>query len=187
MKVLEMPSPDTAENMWPAEDLMIDRYRQLFDTDFGRMQALARLLGADDPEDIAQEAFVRLHGKLAGLRDTESARAYLHSIVVNLTRSRIRHLMTARRLNTSRGLHLVRDQPSAESVVVNRGENNAIVAALQHLPRRQREAIVLRFWLDLQYTDVAKTLGVSDGAAKSFVSRGLAALRTAVAQIGEDR
>jgi len=178
MKVLEMP---------PAEDLMVDRYRQLFDQEFSRMQSLARLLGADDPENVAQEAFVRLHGKLDGLHGTDSARAYLHSIVVNLTRSRIRHLMTARRLNDGKGLHLVRDHPSAEAVVLGRAEHTAIITALQQLPRRQREAIVLRFWLDLQFDDVARTLGVSVGAAKSFVSRGLAALRAALGRNGEDR
>lgn len=166
---------------------MVDRYRQLFDQEFSRMQSLARLLGADDPENVAQEAFVRLHGKLDGLHGTDSARAYLHSIVVNLTRSRIRHLMTARRLNDGKGLHLVRDHPSAEAVVLGRAEHTAIITALQQLPRRQREAIVLRFWLDLQFDDVARTLGVSVGAAKSFVSRGLAALRAALGRNGEDR
>ena len=52
-----------------------------------------------------------------------------------------------------------------------------VIAALLTLPRRQREVLVLRFWLDLTEAQVAATLGCSVGTVKSQASRGLAKLR----------
>lgn len=66
-------------------------YAELFAGQFARMVRLAALLGADDPEDVAQEAFVRLHNRKRALRDPHAAAAYLRTTVVNLSRSRLRH------------------------------------------------------------------------------------------------
>lgn len=57
------------------------------------------------------------------------------------------------------------------------GDRAAIVAALAALPRRQREVVVLRFWLDLTEVQVAAILGCSVGTVKSQASRALAKLR----------
>lgn len=51
-----------------------------------------------------------------------------------------------------------------------------MITALAGLPSRRREAIVLRFWLDLPEREIAATMGISPGTVKSHVSRGLAAL-----------
>ncbi len=50
------------------------------------------------------------------------------------------------------------------------------------LPRRQREALVLRYWLDLPFAEVAEVMGVRPGTAKSQVSRGLSALAIALGE-----
>lgn len=57
-----------------------------------------------------------------------------------------------------------------------------LVSALQALPRRERECVVLRHYLDLSEKDAAATLGVSTGTVKSSTSRGLAALRAALTE-----
>ena len=69
----------------------------LFDDCFEPMKRLAFLLGADDPENIAQEAFVRLHDRWARLESADKALPYLRRTVVNLSRSRLRHLRVVRR------------------------------------------------------------------------------------------
>jgi RNA polymerase sigma factor (sigma-70 family) len=51
-----------------------------------------------------------------------------------------------------------------------------VLAALRRLPDRQREALVLRFYLDLTETEIAAAMGVSPGTVKSTTARGLAAL-----------
>jgi RNA polymerase sigma factor (sigma-70 family) len=55
-----------------------------------------------------------------------------------------------------------------------------VIAALAKLPARRREAIVLRFWLDLPEREIAQIMGTSLGTVKSQLSRGLAALTAAM-------
>jgi len=148
-------------------------YRDLFHAHFAAMVRLAAMLGADDPEDVAQEAFVRLHGRRRALRDPHAAIGYLRATVVNLTRSRLRHLAVVRR----RGPAEARvDVPSAEHDVVRREGHRDLLAAMRLLSTRHREALVLRYWLDLTEAEMAEVMGISRGTVKSHVSRGLDAL-----------
>jgi RNA polymerase sigma factor (sigma-70 family) len=148
-------------------------FQALFFGQFAAMSRLAAMLGADDPEDVAQEAFVRLHRRGA-LRDPNAALGYLRSTVVNLTRSRLRHLAVVRR-HAAASLR-TEHEVSAEQAVVTRESNDAVVTALSRLSRRHREALVLRYWLDLTETEMAEAMGVSQGTVKSHVSRGLDAI-----------
>ena len=68
----------------------------LFAARYPELVRLAGLLGADDPEDIAQEAFARLLRGYGSLRDADAALAYVRATVCNLTRNRHRHLRVAR-------------------------------------------------------------------------------------------
>ncbi len=149
-------------------------YAELFAAHFPRMVRLAALLGADDPEDIAQEAFVRLHGRNATLRDPDAAIAYLRATVVNLSRSRLRHLKVVRR--HAEVPQFNEDVASAEHDVVRRESARELVAALGQLSARHREALVLRYWMDLTEWEMAEAMGVSKGTVKSHVSRALDAL-----------
>jgi RNA polymerase sigma factor (sigma-70 family) len=54
-----------------------------------------------------------------------------------------------------------------------------VIAAMRHLPARQREVIVLRYWSELTEPQIAATLGISVGSVKSSASRG----RDAIAAI----
>jgi RNA polymerase sigma-70 factor (sigma-E family) len=163
----ELASDDAAEG--PAAE---ERYAALFHAHFHGMVALATLLGADDPEDLAQEAFVRLHRRIGRMRDPNAALAYLRRTVVNLSHSRLRHLRVARRHAE------VPPEPvdSAEQHAVIREDFREVVAALDSLSRRHREALVLRYWLDMTEAEMAEAMGVSPGTVKAHVSRGLAAL-----------
>jgi RNA polymerase sigma factor (sigma-70 family) len=149
------------------EGLFRDRYLE--------MVRLAGLLGADDPEDIAQEAFSRLIDKHGRIEDPGAALPYLRAIVCNLTRNRHRHLRVAR-LRTPAAVA----EGSSEQAVMLREDHREVIAALAGLPRRRREAIVLRYWLDLPEREIAEAMGVSPGTVKSHVSRGMAELATAL-------
>jgi RNA polymerase sigma factor (sigma-70 family) len=103
------------------------------------------LLGADDPEDIAQDAFARFYQKRRRLRDGNAALAYLRSTVFNLTRNRRRHLRTARlRLTAVHRQQAHTPQDPAESAAFADEDHRALQAALARLPARQREVLVLR-------------------------------------------
>src|SRR5213080_1677703 len=78
-------------------DLGVPTFHDLFREYFGQMTRLAHLLGADDAENIAQEAFVKLHQRWDTLTDHTRVTGYLCTIVVNMSRSRMRHLRVVRR------------------------------------------------------------------------------------------
>lgn len=115
-------------------------YRTLFEQHFSSTVRLARLLGADDPEDVAQEAFTRLHEHQADLRETCAALAYLRRTTANLTTSRLRHLRVVRRTPIDRPAH----HASAEASVLKAERVDHLLAAVRGLPQRQRHVLVLR-------------------------------------------
>ena len=65
------------------------------------------------------------------------------------------------------------------------GHDDAVWAVCRALPPRQRAAVVLRFYEDLDYTEIAGLLGCSEATVRSHVHRALAALRTRLTE--EDR
>jgi RNA polymerase sigma-70 factor (sigma-E family) len=152
-----------------------ETFEALFDGSFETMKRLAYLLGADDPENIAQEAFVRLHDKWASLSGPDKALPYLRRTVVNLSRSRLRHLKVVRRAPREPD----RAEASAESQVLLRAEHRSLRAALAALTERQRQVLVLRYWLDLDQAEIAETLGVAVGTVKATTNHALANLRKA--------
>jgi RNA polymerase sigma factor (sigma-70 family) len=68
------------------------------------------------------------------------------------------------------------DIESAEDIAVLGEANQAVLAAIRRLPARQREAVVLRYYLEMSEDQAAQAMGVARGTVKSATSRGLAAL-----------
>jgi RNA polymerase sigma factor (sigma-70 family) len=156
---------------------------RLFELHYSSMLRLAVLLGADDPENVVAEAYYQIYRKWRRLRDVEAAEAYLRSTVCNLTRMRIRHLQVARRHVENPPALPDEVVASAESTALLRDDQRVLIDALQQLPARQREALVLRHWLGLKEGEIAAAMGISCGSVKTHTARGLAALTQAM----EDR
>jgi RNA polymerase sigma-70 factor (sigma-E family) len=127
----------------------------------------------DSADEVVQDAYVKVLGRWGGLRDLDKGEAYLRQTVVNLSRSRLRHRVVVDRHAPAP----MPDAPSAEAGAITQLERDAVVRALGELPRRQREAIVLRYYADLSEAQTAHAMGISAGAVKSHTSRGMAALR----------
>jgi RNA polymerase sigma-70 factor (sigma-E family) len=138
------------------------------------MVRLAVLLVDDLPtaEDVVQDAFGKLHASWGRLRDPDAAVAYLRTAVVNGARSVLRRRRTARLFVPPRAA----PEPGADAAAVLAEEHREVLAALQRLPRRQREVLVLRYWSDMSEAEVAEALGISKGTVKSTTSRALTAL-----------
>ncbi|MFK0180685.1 RNA polymerase sigma factor [Streptomyces xanthochromogenes] len=146
----------------------------LFDQYYAQLLRLAVLLGADqEAEDVVSEAFYQLHCRWAKLKTPDAAIGYLRSIVCNLTRMRIRRIRVARRHSYQELDEQVR---SAEQQVLLNDDQRALIEALHSLTARQRQTIVLKYWLDLKETEVADTMKISVGAVKSHTARGMAKL-----------
>ena len=153
---------------------------RLFELHYSSMLRLAVLLGADDPENVVAEAYYQIYRKWRRLRDVEAAEAYLRSTVCNLTRMRIRHLQVARKHVENPPQLPDETVASAESTALLRDDQRVLIDALQQLPARQREALVLRHWLGLKEGEIAAAMGISCGSVKTHTARGIAALTQAM-------
>jgi RNA polymerase sigma-70 factor (sigma-E family) len=155
---------------------------ELYSLQYWPLVRLAVLLVRDVPtaEDVVQDSFVAMYDGWQRLRDAENALAYLRQVVLNRSRSVLRQrAMVDKHLQEP-----MPDMPSAEYGALAQLERSAVVAALQKLSGRQREAIVLRYYADLSEAEVAALMGISCGAVKSHTARGMAALRAELAQQG---
>lgn len=153
---------------------------RLFELHYSSMLRLAVLLGADDPENVVAEAYYQIYRKWRRLKDVAAAEAYLRSTVCNLTRMRIRHLQVARRHAERPPAPADETVASAENTALLHDDQRVLIDALQHLPARQREALVLRHWLGLKESEIAAAMGISRGSVKTHTSRGIAALTQAM-------
>lgn len=158
----------------------------LYAAEWRRLVRLSVLLVHDQgtAEEIVQDAFVALHGRWARLRDPASAPAYLRQAVVNRSRSALRHRKVVDRYAARQRLQ--ESAPEAGAAAEAGARRTAVLDALRALPRRQREVLALRYYLELSEAEIADTLDISTGAVKSHASRGAASLRAALADHLED-
>lgn len=152
---------------------------ELYAQHASRALRLAYLLTGDASlaEDLVQDAFVRLAGRLLHLRDPGGFDAYLRQTIVNLARSHFR-----RKALEGRFIEW-RPEPSPVSDP-DLSDREATRRALMELPIRQKTAIVLRYFEDLSERQTADLMRCRPAAVKSLVSRGMTTLRT---QLGAER
>jgi RNA polymerase sigma factor (sigma-70 family) len=147
-------------------------YDERFDELAGIAHRVAyRMVGSrEDARDLTQEAMTRafVHWR----RASHHPEAWVSRVTANL------------------GIDLLRRRgrlgPDAPAATADHGplavERIELVRALADLPRRQRQVVVMRYLADLPEAEVARELGCSAGSVKQHASRGLAALRAALAQ-----
>ena len=157
-----------------AHDTSDSRLAELYEWHVGRAVGLARVLTGDPQvaEDVAHDAFVRVAGHFAHLRNPDAFDAYLRRAVVNLCHARWRRLRLERAWERRQA---PRDEPAPAQY--DSHERDAVWRAIERLPYRQRAAIVLRYYEDLAVGSVADVLGCSTRAARSLLARAMATLR----------
>ncbi len=131
---------------------------------------------AAEAEDLAQEAFVRVHASRSRLRDSDRAVSYLYSVAFNLARSRWRRQASLGR--ALRRLDRCDDAgPDVSAVIAERDKAATTLAVVTALPERQRACVLLHYYGELTVAETAETLGISTNSVKTHLQRGLAAMR----------
>ena len=123
-------------------------------------------------EDVVQEAFTGLYRRWAHLSDPAKALPYVRSSILNATRSQLRRLG---RPPPGAGPPLP-PAVSAEAAALSGEDRRAVLSALRRLPDRQREVLVLRYYLDLPEAEIAAAMGIGPSTVRSTAHRALAAL-----------
>lgn len=127
-------------------------------------------------EELAQDALIRACARWdRDVSAMQSPLGWTFRVGVNLARSHFRRRLAERRAMARHGAQRPSDTPDprSEDVVDVR-------AALALLPSRQREAVVMRYFLDLSAAEVGDVLGMSPGAVRVLTHRAVAVLRTAL-------
>ncbi|GLX00693.1 SigE family RNA polymerase sigma factor [Microtetraspora sp. NBRC 16547] len=131
-------------------------------------------------EDVVQDAFAAVHRRWRRLADHGQLLPYLRTAVLNGCRTVHRRRAIARRFRGDPEVPFW----SAEASALLGEARREVFTAVRDLPRRQREAVVLRYYLDLSEAEMAVVMGVSRGTVKSTTSR---ALRALAAKLEEGR
>lgn len=147
----------------------------LYEAHYVSLARLALQLVGDPEtaEDVVQDVFTALQrrGDPAVLDDP---RRYLNTAVVNRSRSALRRRRVARAFRADRAAAV----EAADATSLRAAEHARVLRALDRLPRRQREVLVLRYFRDLSVTEIAAVLGISASAVSTSLSRGLKTLPT---------
>jgi RNA polymerase sigma-70 factor (sigma-E family) len=125
-------------------------------------------------EDVVQDAFAGLYRHWHRLDEAAKALVYVRSAVLNGCRSAVR-----RRKRHDDRLATYRFEPpaaSAEASALSGEERREVVQALRRLPGRQREALVLRYYLDLPDEQIAEIMKIGPSTVRSTLHRALKAL-----------
>jgi RNA polymerase sigma-70 factor (sigma-E family) len=150
----------------------------LFEEHYASLVRMARLLVDDreTAEDVVMEAFTSLYQRWTAVRDPDEAYRYVRSCVLNGARSQLRRRRLRRR-HESGSPH---QESTREGIETNQADRSTVTQLLRTLPYRQRQVLVLRYFVDLTEAQIAYELGVSPGSVKTHASRGLAALARAL-------
>ena len=124
-------------------------------------------------EDAVQTALTRACEKWSRVRRTTDPDAYVRRMVVN------EHVSGWRRSGRREvAVAEVRDATVEPMAAID--ESDAVWRVCSTLPRQQRAAVVLRFYEDLEYAEIAALLECSETTVRSHVHRALNALRAAL-------
>jgi len=129
-------------------------------------------------QDLVQEAFARVIGRLGHLRSDAPLDLYLQRTIVNLIKNGWRR-RSVERAHDARA----RAEPFVAEIDGAVADRLAVWQAILGLPIKQRTAIVLRFYEDLAENDIARIMGCRPGTARSLVSRGMASLREELREV----
>ena len=143
-------------------------------TGYPRLVAAVALVSGSRPaaEDAVQEALLRAWERSERGEQIESLPAWVTTVSLNLARSGLRRVLAERRARARLG--------GTSSGELEEADRLDLEQALAALPRRQREAVVLRYYLGMDTREVARVLRVGEGTVKSTLFRARAALARAL-------
>lgn len=146
-------------------------FEGFFDAEYTHLcQALYLLTGdAFEAEELAQEAMTRVLERWDRIRSMDSPAGYLYRTAMNLNRHRLRRIAV-------RARRVFADEPTQDhSSAV--GDQQDVRLALAKISAREREALVLVDWLQMNADEAGKVLGIKAGSVRVRLHRGRATLR----------
>lgn len=154
-------------------------FEEFLDAELDGLGRFARVLTGDRQQahDTLAESLIKVHLHWRRIGVMHRPLPYVRRIITNT-------FLQQKRSWVDRTFRTMSPQALPERSVVPQTvrveDRSQLHGLLESLPRQQRAAIVLRYYLDLTDTEIADALGCSAGAVRANISRGLARLRLAV-------
>ncbi len=139
----------------------------------------AELKNTDDAFDVSQEVFIRLYNAAGGFRCESTLKTWLYRMCKNCAYDYMRKYYKHKAMSltykdaedeTAEDVDIV-SETTPEDEILRKEKIKAVREAVQSLPEEQRDVIVLREFHDMQYSEIAQMLGISEGTVKSRISR----------------
>ena len=157
-----------------AFSVIVGRYEK-----FVYSAVFAELKDPDDAFDVSQEVFIRLYNAAGGFRFESTLKTWLYRMCKNCAYDYMRKFYRHKAVQlsykspeeeTAEDVEVV-SETTPEEEILRREKINAVRKAVTELPEDMRDVIVLREFEDMQYSEIAQVLGISEGTVKSRISR----------------
>lgn len=164
------------EARWVAQTLAGDRsaFSQLVERYTGIVynQAYRMLNNAQDAEDAVQEIFLKAYTRLESFDSSRRFVAWLLTIGSNHCIDRIRRQRQVWLTLDDVAFWLPGPEAGPERSALERERREIVQQALQQLPEHYRLIMVLRYWHDLAYSEIADLTGLTESTVKTRLHRG---------------
>jgi len=136
-----------------------------------------------EAEDLAQETFIRAYERLWRWRPEKSFFVWLYTIGLNLIRNHLKKKQKSKRRDVdwvegpARGNAEAQAADHPEGILLEEERQRMLQACLLRLPADLRAAVVLRFYDDQPFENIARVCGISLSSAKMRVYRGIEKLQ----------
>lgn len=155
-----------------------EAFRVLVETYQVQVYRLAlRMCGESTADDVAQEAFLAAWRALPEFRGTCRFATWLYRLTTNAGIDYLRREKRHGHTDDITELELPDDRPTPQDCAEQAETRRAVRRALSRLSAEHREVLLLRYMQELEYTEIAAALEVSEGTVKSRISRAKARLR----------
>lgn len=145
--------------------------------------AYAVLGNASDSEEIAQETFVQVFQKLERLREPGAFTSWVWRIARDTA---LKHIRKHRRIRPMAEPPELETETGPHEPMIAAEEKEHLLAALEELPEEMREAVLMRYWEEIDYDEMSSRTGVSAAALYQRVCRGLKRLRETIERQSKD-
>jgi RNA polymerase sigma-70 factor (ECF subfamily) len=160
---------------------LVERYKSRM------LNVITRYIGdRERAYDLTQEVFMRVFIHRRRYRRSGKFSTWIYTIAVNLAKNEIRRKVrlnkvipvdTVTEMNEAGTIYLTDTAPGADEAVAQRDLSRVVREAIDRLPAKYREVLILRDIQDLSYTEIGEILGIPGGTVRSRINRARLALK----------
>ena len=118
----------------------------------------------EDAADVAQKAFVKAFLSIDTFKGESSFKTWLFRITINLSKNHLRDNRPSLSLPLEERTHMT--NPDMEGALSRKKMRNALRRAVETLPAKQRQTVILRIYKEASFKEIAQALACSEGSAK---------------------